>query len=90
MIDTPLAAEPPFKLSTEQLNTGVLQLYVVFNGTIPFTVLFGLYTKSSPLQIVSILLLIVGLGFTVMITLMNVLKFTRIRLIKLNNPISIN
>ena len=39
MIDTPLAAEPPFKLSTEQLNTGVLQLYVVLNGTIPFTIL---------------------------------------------------
>jgi hypothetical protein len=67
MLD-PLLEVPPVRLPP--VTVGVVHVYVVPEGTIPFAPVIGTTEKNCPLQTAVVMGegVILGLGFTVMVT----------------------
>ena len=65
ILDAPLPVVPPVK---PPVTAGADQLYVVLDGTIPLVELTGVTVKPVPPQVVAVIALISGFGFTVTVT----------------------
>ena len=65
MIDTPLAPDPPVKLT---LIVGDDQLYVVPAGTIPFVMFVGVTVNVTPLHVIVLMAVITAVGLTLTVT----------------------
>ena len=65
ILDAPLPVPPPVILP---VTPGVLQLYVVPAGTIPFVPFTGVRLKPTPLQDTPVIVLITADGFTFTVT----------------------
>ncbi len=65
VIPEPLPADPPVM---PPVTEGIDQLYVVPTGTMPLVPFTGVEVKEIPLQTVEVILVIVGVGFTVTVT----------------------
>jgi hypothetical protein len=64
-----LAALVPAAAPVMPVATGADQEYVVEAGTIPLVVFTGDTEKADPLQVVAVIAVTAGLGFTVAVTL---------------------
>ena len=64
LVGLPLLAAPPENPEPE----GADHAYVVPDGTIPFVTSAGVTVKALPPQAVAVIALIIGLGFTVTVT----------------------
>jgi hypothetical protein len=60
-----VADAPPV---TVPVNVGILQLYKLLIGTIPFVTLVGVTTKGTPLQVTVVIVVTSGVGFNVTVT----------------------
>jgi hypothetical protein len=65
ILEAPLPLNPPLKLA---LYVGTDQLYVVFAGTTPFVLLTGVTWNNTPSQVIAVIAVITGVGFTVITT----------------------
>ena len=65
MLDAPLPVAPPVR---PPVTTGTDQLYVVLDGTIPLVELTGVDVKPVPPQVVAVIAVMAGVGFTVTVT----------------------
>ena len=61
----PLPDTPPV---IEPVTDGVVQVYVVPLGTIPFVLFTGVDVKAAPVQTALVIAVMLGLGLTVTVT----------------------
>ena len=65
VIDAPLPPTPPVR---PPVTTGTPQVYVILPGTIPSVPFTGVTVKAEALHAATVILLMAGFGFTVIVT----------------------